>query len=134
MTKLHIFDMDGTLLAGSACLEVSRHLGVLNAINVIEEAWGRGEVGHVEFYELCLPLWEGLTEHDVDQSFAATAWLDGIPCVWADIARRMCLPHATAAYNRRIGLPNTDGPMRVAIRGPANAASSRPSATPARRG
>lgn len=88
MTKLHIFDMDGTLLAGSACLEVSRHLGVLNAINVIEEAWGRGEVGHVEFYELCLPLWEGLTEHDVDQSFAATAWLDGIPCVWADIARR----------------------------------------------
>ena len=27
MSKLHIFDMDGTLLKGSACLELSRYSG-----------------------------------------------------------------------------------------------------------
>lgn len=88
MTKLHVFDMDGTMLRGSACLEISRHLGQLEAINVIEEAWGRGEVGHVEFYELCLPLWEGLSEAAIDEIFVATPWLDGIQEVLADIAER----------------------------------------------
>lgn len=88
MSKLHVFDMDGTLLQGSACLEVSRHMGKLEAINVIEEAWGRGEVGHVEFYELCLPLWEGLTSSDIDEVFALTPWLVGVEDVLIDIARR----------------------------------------------
>jgi phosphoserine phosphatase len=88
MSKLHIFDMDGTLLRGSACLELSRHMGQLAAVNDIEERWGRGEVGHVEFYELCLPLWEGLCDADVDKVFAETDWLDGIATVWTDIARR----------------------------------------------
>jgi phosphoserine phosphatase len=88
MSKLHIFDMDGTLLRGSACLELSRHMGQLDAVNDIEERWVRGEVGHVEFYELCLPLWEGLRDEDVDQVFAESAWLDGIATVWTDIARR----------------------------------------------
>ncbi len=88
MSKLHIFDMDGTLLRGSACLELSRHMGQLDAVNEIEERWGRGEVGHVEFYELCLPLWKGLTPGDIDRVFTETAWLEGIAEVWADIARR----------------------------------------------
>jgi phosphoserine phosphatase len=88
MSRLHIFDMDGTLLYGSACLEISRHLGQIDAVNAIEERWGRGEVGHVEFYELCLPLWEGMTEDDVEAVFAGTAWIEGIADVWADIADR----------------------------------------------
>jgi phosphoserine phosphatase len=88
MSRLHIFDMDGTLLYGSACLEISRHLGQIDAVNAIEERWGRGEVGHVEFYELCLPLWAGLGEEDIDEVFAATSWLDGVQEVWADIADR----------------------------------------------
>jgi phosphoserine phosphatase len=88
MTKLHVFDMDGTLLRGSACLEVSRHLGHLDAVHAVEDAWGRGEVGHVEFYELLLELWQGLTDDDIDEVFGVTAWLDGIQEVWADIAQR----------------------------------------------
>jgi phosphoserine phosphatase len=88
MTKLHVFDMDGTLLRGSACLEVSRHLGHLDAVHAVEDAWGRGEVGHVEFYELLLELWQGLTDADIDEVFGGTAWLDGIQEVWADIAER----------------------------------------------
>lgn len=88
MSRLHVFDMDGTLLHGSACLEVSRHLGQLDAISVIEDAWGRGEVGHVQFYELCLPLWAGLTDELIGDIFNATPWLAGVREVLADIAGR----------------------------------------------
>jgi len=88
MTKLHIFDMDGTLLDGSACLHISRHLGVIEQVNKIEEAWSRGEVGHVEFYELCLPLWAGLKDADVETVFANSPWLENIQAVFQDIAVR----------------------------------------------
>ena len=88
MSKLHLFDMDGTLLSGSACLDISRHLGQIEAVNDIEARWSLGAVGHVEFYELCLPLWAGLTEADVDAVFDATGWLEGIEDVWRDIAAR----------------------------------------------
>ena len=88
MTKLHIFDMDGTLLRGSACLDLSRHMGQIDVVSEIEARWTVGGVGHVEFYELCLPLWKGLNEHDVESVFAATDWLDGVQDVWRDIANR----------------------------------------------
>ncbi len=88
MSKLHIFDMDGTLLIGSACLEISRHMGKIEAVNEIEERWGRGQVGHVEFYDLCIPLWRGLSEADIDVVFEISPWLDGVAAVWEDIARR----------------------------------------------
>jgi phosphoserine phosphatase len=88
MSKLHIFDMDGTLLAGSACLELSRHAGHIDDVEAMEERWGRGEIGHVEFYELLLPLWEGIEDTDVETVFAGVAWLDGIEEVWRDIDAR----------------------------------------------
>src|ERR1700722_7990154 len=90
MSKLHIFDMDGTLLKGSACLELSRHLGeiVSEAVNSIEDRWSRGELSHFGFWEECLPLWEGLDDAGIDATFAATSWMNGIEAVWADIARR----------------------------------------------
>lgn len=88
MTRLHVFDLDGTLLTGSACLELCRHLGQLDAVLEIEDAWGRGEVGHVEFYEILLKMWEGLTESDIDEVFTCTPWIDGVQEVMADIAAR----------------------------------------------
>ena len=88
MSKLHIFDMDGTLLAGSACLELSRRAGFIDDVEAMEERWGRGEIGHVEFYELLLPLWEGIEDADVETVFAGVAWLDGIEEVWRDIDAR----------------------------------------------
>jgi len=88
MTKLHIFDMDGTLLAGSACLELSRRAGHIDAVEEMEERWGRGELGHVEFYELLLPLWAELGEDDIEEVFAGSAWLEGIEEVWRDIEDR----------------------------------------------
>ncbi len=88
MSKLHVFDMDGTLLDGSACVHISQHMGVIERVNVIEEAWGRGEVGHVEFYELCLPLWAGLDDAGIETVFQNAPWIDNIPDVLADIAAR----------------------------------------------
>jgi len=86
--KLHIFDMDGTLLKGSACLHISDHVGKLSEVNLIEEAWSRGEVGHVEFFELCLPLWGRISDADVEQVFAKTPWKKNIQRVFGDIAVR----------------------------------------------
>ncbi len=88
MTKLHIFDMDGTLLQGSACLHISEHVGCIEQVNLIEEAWSRGEVGHVEFYRLCLPLWAGLDAAGIDAVFASSPWIDNVAEVFADIAAR----------------------------------------------
>lgn len=88
MSKLHIFDMDGTLLRGSACLDISRHMGHIEAVSEMEERWSVGGVDHLEFWEFLLPLWQGLTDADVDQVFAATDWLDGVEEVWRDIAGR----------------------------------------------
>jgi phosphoserine phosphatase len=88
MTKLHIFDMDGTLLTGSACLDISRHMGRIEEVDAIEARWTLGQVGHVEFYDLCLPLWEGLSEQDLDEVFARARWIDGVADVFEDIAAR----------------------------------------------
>lgn len=88
MTCLHVFDMDGTLLVGSACLEISRSVGVLDETLAIEEAWARGEISDNGFWERCLPLWEGLTDDQIDHAFAATPWLDRVAAVFADIRSR----------------------------------------------
>lgn len=86
--KLHIFDMDGTLLRGNACLRLSHHAGALETVLEIERRWGAGEVGHVEFYDLCLPLWQSLTPEDVERIFDSSEWMAGMADVFADIDRR----------------------------------------------
>lgn len=88
MTKLHIFDMDGTLLRGAATVELSRHLGKFAEANAVEEAWVRGEIGDVRFWELVLPLWAGVSDEDIDSAFDAAPWIDGVAEVFADIAGR----------------------------------------------
>ena len=88
MTKLHIFDMDGTLLRGAASVELCRHLGKLDEADAVEQAWVHGEITDVQFWELMLPLWEGLTEDEIDLAFARAPWIAGVAEVFADIAAR----------------------------------------------
>ena len=71
MTILHVFDLDGTLLRGSACMEISSHVGQLERVESVEEAWGRGEVGHLEFYQLLLELWGELDDADLPLNVTA---------------------------------------------------------------
>ncbi|BBG00806.1 MULTISPECIES: HAD family hydrolase [Pseudonocardia] len=88
MKRLHVFDMDGTLLRGAASVELSRHLGRFEAADRIEQEWGRGEIGSVTFWERMLPLWRDVSEDRIDAAFRSSAWLDGVPEVFADIRGR----------------------------------------------
>ncbi|MHA6796076.1 HAD family hydrolase [Pseudonocardia bannensis] len=88
MSRLHIFDMDGTLLRGAASVELSRYLGKFDLANAVEEAWVRGEITDIEFLDRVLPLWEGISEEQIDQAFEASPWIDGVAEVMADIAVR----------------------------------------------
>jgi phosphoserine phosphatase len=88
MTRLHIFDMDGTLLRGAASVELSRHLGVFESADRIERAWLDGEISDVGFWDAMLPLWDNVTESEIDDAFAAAAWIGGVRTVFADINRR----------------------------------------------
>jgi len=88
MRNLHVFDMDGTLLVGSACLEISRTVGVLDETLAIECAWARGDLSDNGFWQQCLPLWAGLTDAQIDAAFAGSPWLQGVQAVFADIRAR----------------------------------------------
>lgn len=88
MSRLHIFDMDGTLLRGAASVELSRYLGCFEEADAVEQAWLRGEIGDVRFWELVLPMWEGISDEAIDRAFEEAPWIDGVRDVFADIAER----------------------------------------------
>jgi phosphoserine phosphatase len=88
MTRLHVFDMDGTLLRGAASVELSRHLGTFEVADAVERSWLAGEITDLDFWDTVLPLWADASEADVDAAFAASAWIDGVRDVFADIGDR----------------------------------------------
>jgi phosphoserine phosphatase len=88
MTRLHVFDMDGTLLRSTAAVEISRYLGAPEAAEAVEQGWRRGEISSVEFWVEMLPLWAAMTEDQIDSAFAAAPWMDGVTEVFVDIAAR----------------------------------------------
>ncbi|MEU3950717.1 HAD-IB family phosphatase [Streptomyces achromogenes] len=86
MTRLHLFDMDGTLLHGStAPLEISRQLGLESETVALERAIADGRIGPPEYAAQVYDLWAGLTEAHVRAAFEAAPWLARIREVWARI-------------------------------------------------
>ncbi|MWK39782.1 HAD-IB family phosphatase [Actinomadura sp. J1-007] len=89
MATLHIFDMDGTLLAGStANLEVARHLGTLPELLVLEERLAAGEIDTRGFSAEIHRMWGHLTAEVVAAAYGSATWLRGIAEVCADIRAR----------------------------------------------
>lgn len=89
MAKLHVFDMDGTLLRGAAVEEISRHLGCFDEASALEQAWRRGEMADEPlFWERVLALWAAATESDFDEAFERAPWMMRVPDVFSDIAAR----------------------------------------------
>ncbi|MEK6438236.1 HAD family hydrolase [Pseudonocardia sp. T1-2H] len=88
MTRLHVFDMDGTLLRGAATVELSRHLGTFEVADAVERAWNAGQLTDLQFWESVLPLWMDASDAEIDAAFAAAAWIEGVPEVFADIRAR----------------------------------------------
>lgn len=89
MSRLHLFDLDGTLLRGTAApVEISRQLGLETEIVELERAFAAREIDPVRFAQGVHKLWSGLTEEHVDAAFREAPWMDGIAEVWAEIRAR----------------------------------------------
>jgi phosphoserine phosphatase len=80
MTRLHVFDMDGTLLPGTtASLQIARVVGGEEWLHSLEEEFRLGRLDTVGFAAALHRGWRGLTPSDVTKSFRAAPKLDGIP-------------------------------------------------------
>ncbi|MDQ0582121.1 HAD family hydrolase [Streptomyces rishiriensis] len=89
MARLHLFDLDGTLLHGtSAPLEISRQLGREAETVLLERSISAGLIGPPEYATQVYDLWTQLTEEHVTAAFDGAPWLARIRDVWAEIRRR----------------------------------------------
>ncbi|MDJ0342034.1 HAD-IB family phosphatase [Streptomyces sp. H10-C2] len=89
MARLHLFDMDGTLMHGSsASMELARELDLVEEIQELESALLRGTLDPPGFAERVYELWAGLTEDRLKAAFEGAPWLDGIREVWTEITER----------------------------------------------
>ncbi|MEU4244934.1 HAD-IB family phosphatase [Actinoplanes sp. NPDC026619] len=89
MTVLHVFDMDGTLLAGStASVQIAAALGSEADLVELERRFAGGELDTRGFAAAICTLWRDLAPELVAAAFAGSPWLAGIDDVCADIRRR----------------------------------------------
>lgn len=89
MTLLHLFDLDGTLMYGSAApVEISRQLGLTDEIAQLERAFVAREIGPHEFSLAAQKLWTDLTPAHVRAAFEGAPWISGIREVWQEIRER----------------------------------------------
>jgi phosphoserine phosphatase len=89
MARLHLFDLDGTLLHGtSAPVQISRQLGLEAETVALDQAVGAGLIGPPEYAQQVYALWASLTEAHVVAAFEGAPWLARIREVWAEIRGR----------------------------------------------
>jgi phosphoserine phosphatase len=89
MARLHLFDLDGTLLYGtSAPVEISRQLGLERETVALDRSIAAGEIGPPEYAQRVHTLWAELTEAHVAAAFDRAPWLARIRDVWAAIRKR----------------------------------------------
>ncbi|MBY8886760.1 HAD family phosphatase [Streptomyces sp. PTM05] len=89
MGRLHLFDMDGTLLHGSSAnVELARKLGLVEEFRGLDAAFAAGRIDSPHYARRAYELWQNLTAELVAEAFAASPWLAGIREVWADIRAR----------------------------------------------
>jgi phosphoserine phosphatase len=89
MARLHLFDLDGTLLHGtSAPVEISRQLGLEAETVALDREISAGLIGPPEYATRVHALWAELTEAHVAAAFEGAPWLARIREVWAEIRDR----------------------------------------------
>ncbi|QWA23161.1 HAD family hydrolase [Streptomyces osmaniensis] len=86
MARLHLFDLDGTLLHGtSAPVEISRQLGLEVETVALDREVSAGLIGPPEYAQRVHALWADLTEVHVAAAFEGAPWMTRIREVWAEI-------------------------------------------------
>ncbi|MEU6301549.1 HAD family hydrolase [Streptomyces chartreusis] len=86
MARLHLFDLDGTLLRGtSAPVEISRQLGLELETVALDREVSAGLIGPPEYAQRVHALWADLTEVHVAAAFEGAPWMTRIREVWAEI-------------------------------------------------
>ncbi|WP_163506290.1 HAD family hydrolase [Fodinicola acaciae] len=89
MSIWHVFDMDGTLLAGStASVQVARQLGRVGELTALEGRFASGDLDTRGFALALRELWQDLTPAVVAAAYESSPWLDRIEDVCADIRAR----------------------------------------------
>jgi phosphoserine phosphatase len=89
MARLHLFDLDGTLLHGtSAPVEISRQLGLEAETVALDREIGARRIGPPEYARRVHALWAGLTPEHVTAAFESAPWLARIRETWAEIRAR----------------------------------------------
>jgi HAD superfamily phosphoserine phosphatase-like hydrolase len=87
-SRLHVFDMDGTLLRGTATVELARQMGQLEVGAEIERRWGEGSISDNDFWLKLLEICQHATPADLQEAFEKAPWMDGIAQMFADIKAR----------------------------------------------
>ncbi|MFF1693640.1 HAD family hydrolase [Streptomyces sp. NPDC058257] len=86
MARLHLFDLDGTLLHGTAApVEISRQLGLEAEIAELERDFVAERIDSPQYAVRVHALWADLTDAQVTAAFEGAPWLMGIRETWADI-------------------------------------------------
>lgn len=89
MTRLHLFDLDGTLLHRTAApVEISRQLGLDKEIAELERDFATRRIDSRAYAQRVHGLWAGLTETHVAAAFEGAPWLLRIRDTWAEIRQR----------------------------------------------
>ncbi|MFJ9905370.1 HAD family hydrolase [Streptomyces sp. NPDC101152] len=89
MARLHLFDLDGTLLRGtSSPVEISRQLGLEAEAVALDTAISAGLMDPPEYATRVHALWADLTEAHVTAAFDGAPWLERIRDVWSEIRER----------------------------------------------
>ncbi|MEV2252335.1 HAD-IB family phosphatase [Streptomyces sp. NPDC050147] len=86
MARLHLFDLDGTLLHGTAApVEISRQLGLDAEIAALERDFVAQRIDSPQYATRVHALWADLTDAQVTAAFEGAPWLAGIRETWAEI-------------------------------------------------
>ncbi|MEV0526834.1 HAD-IB family phosphatase [Streptomyces sp. NPDC050439] len=86
MARLHLFDLDGTLLHGTAApVEISRQLGLDAEIAELERDFVAQRIDSPQYAARVHALWADLTDAQVTAAFEGAPWLTGIQETWAEI-------------------------------------------------
>ncbi|MEV3852855.1 HAD-IB family phosphatase [Streptomyces sp. NPDC050095] len=84
--RLHLFDLDGTLLPGTtAPVQISRQLGLEAETRALDAEIGAQLIGPPEYARRIHALWAQLTADHVTAAFDGAPWLGGIRETWAEI-------------------------------------------------